>query len=619
MSPTRSAARNTRRAALDCKKIATQRVDPRRAYAATYDATEKPDIAHFRVGAQVGEGNFSRIARATYAPTGEVFALKVVEKQRVRRLRLRHANVLNEIAMEKEEPTAASDLWAVGCILFQLLTGETPFSGGSAYLTFLKVQDGRFELPAYVSDSAADLITQLLQTDPARRIGIPDIKQHAFFHGVDFDNHMQAPVPGVKFQNTGLLSFAKQLEDAEKARDKALPLAFADSEAAQQRIAALSAPDRSLLLHLLKRKQLVHLPGIYPRFFASAALGRCRYATDRGYVGLTHDLQNEWADSFSFLVGRDSVATLEIASATREGTPEANKQKPAFVVICGDFVHAEPGQESFDAQVSAFQQLVSEIHPDTRLVFVPGRSSDSGKSGAASDAAFIEAYETSFGASHFSFWFGGMKFIVMNSTLLLHPEAFADRIKQQEDWLAKELENGKLCSRGTAVLAFHTLIDGAASSDKSVENNSEPARVPDGSISNERYLELVTGAKASLLITSHGTLDAAFDVVAATHDVSSKPGKASEGDDDTDGEEEARGEQRMCKVLCCKTPWSAASSGIHAVTVTHAGVQVKRCEFTFTQAPPGSSEPAGGDEGKAVPAPEDATLTLDSVEFDVPT
>lgn len=128
--------------------------------------------------------------------------------------------------------------------------------------------------------------------------------EHAFFSGVDFENHMQAPVPSIKFQNIGLVSFAKQLEDAEKARDKELPLAFAASDKAQQRIAVLSTQDRSLLMHLLKRKQLLHVPGIYTRFFETVALGRCRYAVNTGYVGLTPDLQNDWADSFSFVVVR---------------------------------------------------------------------------------------------------------------------------------------------------------------------------------------------------------------------------------------------------------------------------------------------------------------------------
>ena len=64
----------------------------------------------------------------------------------------------------------AADYWALGCILYQLLTGETPFSGGSAYLTFLKTQEGDYRVPDFVSDDARDLIARLLEKDPTKRL-----------------------------------------------------------------------------------------------------------------------------------------------------------------------------------------------------------------------------------------------------------------------------------------------------------------------------------------------------------------------------------------------------------------------------------------------------------------
>jgi hypothetical protein len=45
-----------------------------------------------------------------------------------------------------------------------------------------------------------------------------------------------------------------------------------------------------------------------------------------------------------------------------------NAQRPAFVVVCGDFVNAKPSQEFYDAQVAAFQDLLSRIIPHARLV-----------------------------------------------------------------------------------------------------------------------------------------------------------------------------------------------------------------------------------------------------------
>lgn len=69
---------------------------------AVKESSEKPEISAFTLGRQIGEGNFSRIVVATHKESNEVFALKVIEKQRVKRLRIRHPNIFNEINMEKD-------------------------------------------------------------------------------------------------------------------------------------------------------------------------------------------------------------------------------------------------------------------------------------------------------------------------------------------------------------------------------------------------------------------------------------------------------------------------------------------------------------------------------------
>jgi serine/threonine protein kinase len=70
--------------------------------AAVKESADKPGIGDFSLGASLGEGNFSRIVRATHRATGEAFALKTIEKTRVKRLRIRHPNIFNEINMEKD-------------------------------------------------------------------------------------------------------------------------------------------------------------------------------------------------------------------------------------------------------------------------------------------------------------------------------------------------------------------------------------------------------------------------------------------------------------------------------------------------------------------------------------
>ena len=61
----------------------------------------KPSVKEFDFEKEVGVGNFSRIVRAKHKTTGEMFAIKIIEKKQVDQLKRRHPNVHNEIFMER--------------------------------------------------------------------------------------------------------------------------------------------------------------------------------------------------------------------------------------------------------------------------------------------------------------------------------------------------------------------------------------------------------------------------------------------------------------------------------------------------------------------------------------
>ncbi|KAF5742578.1 3-phosphoinositide-dependent protein kinase 2-like [Tripterygium wilfordii] len=103
--------------------------------------------------------------------------------------------------------TFGNDLWALGCTLYQMLSGTTPFKDASEWLIFQRIIARDIRFPGYFSVEARDIIDRLLDTDPGRRPGAgPDgyavLKMHPFFKGVDWKNVREQTPPILALEPT---------------------------------------------------------------------------------------------------------------------------------------------------------------------------------------------------------------------------------------------------------------------------------------------------------------------------------------------------------------------------------------------------------------------------------
>ena len=66
---------------------------------------------------------------------------------------------------------SSADLWALGCIIYKMATGKTPFGGGSQYLIFKNVEEAKPEIPKDMNPEIVSLLSKLLIKNPKARLG----------------------------------------------------------------------------------------------------------------------------------------------------------------------------------------------------------------------------------------------------------------------------------------------------------------------------------------------------------------------------------------------------------------------------------------------------------------
>jgi 3-phosphoinositide dependent protein kinase-1 len=556
----------------------------------------KPKANEFTLGTCLGEGNFCRVHLGTHKPSGEEFAIKVMEKSKVEKLKKReHKNIMNEIFMERDvmkrmdhpnvgrlfytyqdqfnlyfatellpcgelwhklmddefegcqvgvavsqarfytaeminalgylrqsgiahrdlKPenlmiTASghlklidfgtaknlvdtklngpefvgtaeymapevfhnrgkpvdtrADLWSLGCIVYQLLSGETPFKTGSPYLTFKKARTTNplQHCPPWWPMEVRDLIQRLLVKDQTKRIGaasFDELKGHPFFRGMDFDSLPTSVPPPRTRQEFALQAAATrciQLGSSSHAEATGDTAAAPGDEVLEKLVGGVVGAE--LFHYLDRRKLLATTPGVYSAAVAmteetdvavaaaDAPFVRARWG---GFAGLSTASDFEFKATFHFVVISGAVVSDgETADEQlRRLVYEINSQspKPKFVALLGNPVAAPVGDGARAQQVETCKAVLRTVDPCIPLLFA----------GCGPE----------FGDDHFAFWFGGCCGLVLNDAMVSGAGASEGGDTDEHEWLLQELRC-MLPSGARHLLVFH---GGGATSPQAVE------------------------------------------------------------------------------------------------------------------------------------------------------
>ncbi|XP_058065310.1 serine/threonine-protein kinase fused [Anopheles bellator] len=89
-----------------------------------------------------------------------------------------------------------ADLWSLGCIIYEMLAGEPPFSSTSMIHLVRLIRNQYIKWPSYLTSNCISFVQGLLERDPSQRMSWTNILSHSFVQGniiIIDENYPQSP------------------------------------------------------------------------------------------------------------------------------------------------------------------------------------------------------------------------------------------------------------------------------------------------------------------------------------------------------------------------------------------------------------------------------------------
>lgn len=176
--------------------------------------------------------------------------------------------------------------------------------------------------------------------------------------------------------------------------------------------------------------------------------------------------ERTWKGPFTFILAADPqfgmIGTFKLHKKTptwepemrltREAIQQANAMdpKPKFFLVCGDMLDALPFDKDFishynnndivvrDQQYADFMKLFKEeLDPEIKLIFVSGNHDV----GDIPTKGTLIKYRREFGPDYFTFWVGGVKFVVLNSQFFYSPQAVPEETILHDKWIDENIKD----------------------------------------------------------------------------------------------------------------------------------------------------------------------------------